>query len=444
MKKLLVLAAGILQVPVIKKAREMGYYVIAADGNPEAVGLPLADKAIVANITDEEVMLRIAREEHIDGVIHPCSEVSMNVMGRINDELGLSGISRDTAIRATNKHLMRQAFEQGGAPSPKSFCTNNADEAWELFRKEFTGDAILKPSRNSGSRGVAKIAYPHPSSFSASLRKRPSAERPEGKGDTAKEEFVGLFERAKNESRDKSVMLEQFIEGPEFSVEIIVWQGEAHVLTVTDKKTTEAPYFVELGHNQPSVFPIEIQRKLKDAAVAGVKALGLNNCAAHAELKFAIEQEQCKATCELPSVSELAGSKLMDGEPYLMEIGARLGGDFISTELTHLSTGVDMVAAAINVALGIEPDLKPKEEPKGVCIRYFTPTPGRLVAIKNEDLLNDSHVYDAEIYHQVGDVIPEVHSSLDRSGHVIVTSPTAQEAILKADEMISKVKLTTV
>ena len=415
MKKLLVLAAGILQIPVIKKAREMGYYVIAADGNPEAVGLPLADKAIVANITDEEVMLRIAREEQIDGVIHPCSEVSMNVMGRINDELGLSGISRDTAIRATNKHLMRQAFEQGGAPSPKSFCTNDADEAWELFRKEFTGDAILKPSRNSGSRGVAKIAYPHPSSFSASLRKRPSAERPEGKGDTAKEEFVALFERAMNESRDKSVMIEQFIEGPEFSVEIIVWQGEAHVLTVTDKKTTEAPYFVELGHNQPSVFPEEMQARLKDAAVAGVKALGLNNCAAHAELK------------------------LMDGEPYLMEIGARLGGDFISTELTHLSTGVDMVAAAIDVALGNEPDLRPKEAPKGVCIRYFTPHPGRLAAINNQELLNDLHVYDAEIYHQVGDMIPEVRSSLDRSGHVIVTDETVEAAIERADRIVDGV-----
>lgn len=398
MKKLLVLAAGILQVPVIRKAREMGYYVIAADGNPEAVGLPLADKAVVANITDEEVMLRIAREEQIDGVIHPCSEVSMNVMGRINDELGLSGISRETAIRATNKHLMREAFEHYGAPSPKSFCTEDADEAWSIFVNEFFHNtAILKPSRNSGSRGVAKISQ-----------------------QTSKEEFVGLFERAKNESRDKSVMLEQFIEGPEFSVEIIVWNGNVNVLTVTDKKTTEAPYFVELGHNQPSVYPEEMQRKLKDAAVAGVKALGLNNCAAHAELK------------------------LMDGKPYLMEIGARLGGDFISTVLTRLSTGIDMVAAAVNVALGIEPNLVPQGPQQGVCIRYFTPQPGRLLAIKNSELLNDSHIYDADIYHQVGDVIPEVSSSLDRSGHVIVTAPTVQEAIKKADEINSKVKFTTI
>ena len=397
MKKLLVLAAGILQIPVIRKARDMGYYVIAADGNPEAVGLPLADKAVVANITDEEVMLRIAREEQIDGVIHPCSEVSMNVMGRINDELGLLGISRDTAIRATNKHLMRQAFEQGGAPSPKSFCSNDADEAWSIFVNELSHNtAILKPSRNSGSRGVAKISR-----------------------QTSKEDFASLFERAMNESRDRSVMIEQFIGGPEFSVEIIVWQGEPYVLTVTDKKTTEAPYFVELGHNQPSVFPEEMQARLKEAAVAGVKALDLDNCAAHAELK------------------------LMDGEPYLMEIGARLGGDFISTELTHLSTGVDMVAAAIDVALGNEPDLRPKEAPKGVCIRYFTPHPGRLAAINNQELLNDLHVYDAEIYHQVGDMIPEVRSSLDRSGHVIVTDETAEAAIHRADELIKDVVLET-
>ena len=372
----------------------MGLYVIAADGNPNAIGLPLADKAIVANITDEEVMLRIAREEKVDGVIHPCSEVAMNVMGRINDELGLSGISRETAIQATNKHLMREAFERYGAPSPKSFCTNEVDEARDIFINKFSSNtAILKPSRNSGSRGVAKISQ-----------------------QTEKEEFVSLFYRAMNESRDQSVMIEQFIEGPEFSVEIIVWNCHVNVLTVTDKKTTEAPYFVELGHNQPSVFPLELQAKLKDAAVAGVKALGLNNCAAHAELK------------------------LKEGKPYLMEIGARLGGDFISTELTHLSTGVDMVAASINVALGIEPDFKPKEAPKGVCIRYFTPLPGKLLTIKNHELLNDSHVYDAEIYYQVGDVIPEVRSSLDRSGHVIVTHDTVQQATVLADKIVEGIE----
>lgn len=144
-KRLLVLAAGILQVPVIKKAKDMGIYVIAADGDANAVGLQYADKAVVVNITSEEDVLRVAREERIDGVIHPCSEVSMNVMGRLNEELGLSGITKLQAIRATNKHLMREAFERGNAPSPKSFCFEDANKAWKCFCKELPKDGILKP-----------------------------------------------------------------------------------------------------------------------------------------------------------------------------------------------------------------------------------------------------------------------------------------------------------
>ena len=154
--------------------------------------------------------------------------------------------------------------------------------------------------------------------------------------------------------------------------------------------------------------------------MSGVKALGVNNCACHAE------------------------AKLMDGKAYLMEIGARLGGDFISTELTHLSTGIDMVAAAINVALGIEPDLNPKEEPKGVCIRYFCPKPGKLVSVGNTEILKDPRVYLWEIYHKAGDVIPKVTSSLCRSGHVIVTESSPQKAIALADRMVNEVKFETV
>lgn len=395
-KKLLVLAAGILQVPILKRAHEMGIYVIAADGNPNACGLKYADKAIVANITSEEEMLRVAREEKIDGVIHPCSEVSMNVMGRINDELHLSGISKEQAIRATNKHLMREAFEAYGAPSPKSRCFTDMEVAWGSFCTDFTGACILKPSRNSGSRGIAKIS-----------------------SNIQMDEFARLFEFAKGESRDKQVMLEQFIEGPEFSVEIIVWEGRVNVLTVTDKKTTEAPHFVELGHNQPSCFPDETVTLIKDAAVRGVKALGVDKCACHAEVK------------------------VQDGRAYLMEIGARMGGDFISTVLTRLSTGIDMVAAAIDCALNIEPDLTPKAAPQGVCIRYFCPKPGKLVSISNTEVLDDPRVHEWEIYHQVGDEIPEVTSSLCRSGHVIVTEETPQKAIAYAESLLNEVKMET-
>lgn len=393
----MVLAAGLLQIPVIKKAREMGYYVIAADDDPNAPGMALADKAIVpSGLMNEEKMVTIAKEVRIDGVIHPCSEVAMNVMGRINDELHLNGLSREAAVRATNKHLMREAFEQYGAPSPKSRCFNYIEVAWGAFCTDFSGDAILKPSRNSGSRGVAKISKC-----------------------IDEAEFARLFERAKEESRDKTVMLEQFVEGPEFSVEIIVWNKKVNVLQVTDKKTTEAPYFVELGHNQPSVYAKEIVEAVKRAAVMGVRALEVNNCACHAEIK------------------------VQDGQAYIMEIGARLGGDFISTELTHLSTGIDMVAAAIDVALGIEPNLSPMAEPQGVAIRYFTPKQGVVRAIEGAELLHSPEVYNAEIYVKPGDRVQEVKSSLDRSGHVIVTAATPQKAIDMAERLITDVKIIT-
>ena len=397
MKKIMVLAAGLLQIDVIEKAKSMGYYVLAVDGNPKAPGFNVADKAICADIVNEETMLKIARDEHVDGVIHPCSEVSMAVMGRINDELGLSGISREQAICATNKHLMRKAFEKGNAPSPKSILAQDAEDAWSRLQNEFDTDAILKPSRNSGSRGIAKVS------------------RNMDKGD-----FIRAYDEALSESRDHSVLIEQFIEGPEFSIEMIVWQGEIHVLTVTDKKTTGAPHFVELGHNQPSCFSATDVETLKAAAVAGVRALGVNNCACHAE------------------------AKLMNGKAYLMEVGARLGGDFISTELTHLSTGIDMVAAAIDVALGVELDLSAKEDPKGVCIRYFCPKPGKLVSISNTEVLNNPHVYLWEIYPKEGDVIPAVTSSLCRSGHVIVTEKTPQKAIELAERLIESVKFETI
>lgn len=396
MKKLLVLAAGNLQMPVIKRAKEMGYYVIAADGDPNACGLKYADKQIVANITDEENMLNIARREQINGVIHPCSEVSMNVMGRINDEMYLAGISREQAIRATNKHLMREAFEAGNAPNPKSILTISAEDAWGHFCNSFDTNAILKPSRNSGSRGIAKVVK-----------------------NITKEEFMKLYEVALKESRDKSVLIEQFIEGPEFSVEIIVWEGKVNVLQVTDKKTTEAPHFVELGHSQPSCFSNNIVDIVKDAAVKGVKALGVDKCACHAEVK------------------------VMDGKAYLMEVGARMGGDFICTVLTILSTGVDMIAAAINCALNIEPNLEPQTATQGVCIRYFCPNPGRLTSISNIEVLNDARVYESQIYYKVGDIIPAVTSSLCRSGYVIVTEETPQRAIELAERLIQKVIMVT-
>lgn len=392
MGRLLVLGAGILQLPVIKRAKELGHYVIAADGCSNAPGLALADKQIVANIVSEDIMLQIARSEKIDGVIHPCSEVAMHVMGRINDELGLSGVGKVSAARATNKHLMRKAFEEFGAPSPKSILLSNLEHGWELFNSQFNADAILKPSRNSGSRGISKVE----------------------KG-IEKDDFKALYDIALKESRDNSVLLEQYIDGPEFSVEIIVWDNEVTVLAVTDKKTTGAPHFVELGHSQPSRYPDEIVNRIQSAAIAGVKALGVNACACHAEVK------------------------VQDDQAYLMEVGARLGGDFISTVLTPVSTGIDMVAAAISCALGVRPDLAKVSPERGVCIRYFIPSPGCLKSIRNIEAIQKKNVILSELYFKEGDMIPNLTNSTSRSGHVIVATDDVGASIECAEEIIAEV-----
>ena len=396
MKKLLIIGAGILQVAVIRRAREMGYYTIAADSNKNAPGIEIANKALIADITDIETILKYAKEEKIDGVIHPCSEVAMNTMGRINEEMSLSGIDLKTAIRSTNKVKMRKSFELANVFSPISKEVSEEKDAIEIS-KNINGDIVIKPSLNSGSRGVTYV-----------------------KSDATDNDILIAYNRAIEYSHNDSVLIEQYIDGPEFSVEIVIWNNEPKVLTVTDKLTSKNSYFVELGHSQPSQFSKKELTDIKTSAIAGCKALGLNWCVAHAEIK------------------------LQEDKPYIIEIGARLGGDFISTELVHLSTGIDMVAAAIDLAFGKIPDLTSKHSPQGAAIRYFNPKPGKLskLFIKN-DIKKSNQIYQLEIYKKIGDVISEVKSSLDRSGHIITTGKDVKEAINNAEMALLSIEYQT-
>lgn len=393
MRKLLILGAGILQIAIIKKAKQMGIYTIVADGDENAKGLVLADKPIVVNIVNPLSVYEVVKDLNIDGVIHPCSEVAMNTMGFLNEKLGLSGINMETAIRATNKEKMRKAFKNYNAPSPISYGANNFND-FLVKLKSIEGKAIVKPSRNSGSRGVSLV----------------------GKDD-ANDILYSCFETAISNSRDKSVVVEEYIDGAEFSVEIVIYNNQINILAVTDKLTTCAPHFVELGHSQPSLFSEEDVAKIKDAAIKGCRALGLNNCAAHAELK------------------------LQDGNLYIIEIGARLGGDFISTELVHLSTGIDMVAAAINIALGLEPNLRPKHISQGAAIRYFVPKSGVINDI-NLSKCDFNNIYEHNIYVNNGDIISDIKSSLDRSGHVIAVGENVNLAIEKANDFLNSITYT--
>jgi biotin carboxylase len=374
----------------------MGLRVVVLDGSPDAPGLRLGDANHVVDILDPTACVAIAKRERVDGVIHICSEVSMFPMAAINEAMGLHGIDLGTAERATNKEKMRRAFADGGAPSPCSHGAATESEAVAAI-KLVGWPLIVKPSRNSGSRGVTKV------------------EKSEGL-----DCFLRAFQRAVELSFDHSAVIESFVDGPEFSVELLIWDRKARVLALTDKLTTGEPHFIEIGHSQPSSAILSERLAIEAAAIKGVRALGLDWCAAHAEVRLSAHG------------------------PVLMEIGARLGGDYITTELVPRSTGIDMVEGAIRLALGEVPDLSPRHPPKGAAIRYLTPKSGKVVCISGiETARRMAGVQIVALDWTVGDLIPKCDSSRARVGHVIAEANTAEEAIAIANTARENIRIVT-
>lgn len=320
----------------------------------------------------------------------------MHAMGRVNEVLGLHGVDVATAIRATDKEKMRRAFEAGGAPSPRSVGVATEEDVVAAARV-VGWPLIVKPSRSSGSRGITRLA-----------------------ADAGQVKLLAAFHHAVDESRDCRAVVEEFVDGPEFSVEILTWNGESRVLAVTDKVTTGAPHFVETGHSQPTRFTESERRMVEGAAIKGVKALGIDWAAAHAEVR------------------------LSSGGAVLMEIGARLGGDFITTELVPRSTGIDMVEGAIRLALGQIPDLIPRHPPHGAAIRYLIPKAGKVISIDGlEYARNTAGVRAVELDARIGEAIPECTSSLSRTGHVIAEAPSAGEAVAIAEAARDAIRIIT-
>lgn len=207
--------------------------------------------------------------------------------------------------------------------------------------------------------------------------------------------------------------------GNEVSVEIIVYQGYVHVLAITDKLTTGAPHFVELGHNQPSLLPALEQDKIKDLASKAVKAIGITDGPAHVEIMLTT-----------------------DG-PKMIELGARMGGDCITTHLVPLSTGIDMIKATIDISMGKEPDLEPKFQ-KGSAIRFITPNSGIVKSILGVDeALCSNGVKEVELPIKVGSSVSSICSSIDRSGYVIAQGDNAEDAIYNCENAIQKIQIST-
>lgn len=392
MKKLLIIGASILQLPAIKKAKEMGYYVGVIDFDPNAIGIPFADEYFNVSTIDIEGVVKTAEDFKPQGIMTLATDMPMRSIAAACEKLGLPGISFDTAVKSTDKGEMIKAFEECGVEHPWYYIVNGVDSLDAVLDK-ITYPCISKPTDNSGSRGVMLIY-----------------------NETELKDAIGY---SSSNGRSGSVIVEEYMQGPEVSVEIITIDGEPNVLQVTDKLTTGAPHFVEMGHSQPSRLDEKDLSKIRDLACRAVRAVGIENGPAHVEIILTKEG------------------------PKMVELGARMGGDCITTHLVPLSTGIDMIEATIKIACGEKPDIEPKFK-KGSAIRFIDAPIGTITAINGiEEAEKVDGVKEVSLTKHIGDKVGEIGSSTDRVGFVIAQSNTADEAVMVCEETLKKITVLT-
>ena len=391
-KKFMILGASILQVPAIREAQRMGLTVVAVDMDPNAVGFsePNVIREVVSTI-DVPAVVEAAKRHGVCGVVTVASDMPMRSVAAVAKELGLVGISAETAIKATNKADMRRAFREHGVASPKSFKVSSREEFDETI-KQFSDAFIVKPADNSGSRGIFLVD---------SMEKANEA-----------------YEYSHAFSRNGDVVVEEFMVGPEVSVELLAVGGECHVLQVTDKLTTGAPHFVEIGHSQPSRLSADALEKIRTLAKAAAKAVGIENGPGHAEIILTKEG------------------------PKMVEIGARMGGGCITTHLVPLSTGINMTEATINVALGNQPDVTPTLT-RGSAIRFLLPKKGRITGIAGvEEASAIPGVKEVAIQCAVGQETSDLENGSGRLGYVIADAETPEQAVAICEAALKKISIT--
>jgi biotin carboxylase len=393
-KKLMILGASILQLPAIEKAKEMGLDVLVVDMNPDAVGfnVPGIEKEIISTI-DIQAVISAAKRHRIDGIMTLATDMPMRTVAAVAKEMNLIGIDEETALKATNKAEMRKALQLNNVPIPKFYVVSNKDEYKEVV-KQFNIPFIVKPADSSGSRGIFEVKDIHNDDL-----------------------IIEAYDYCHPFSKVGDVVVEEYMEGPEVSVETLTVNGECHVIQITDKLTTGAPHYVEMGHSQPTMLSNEIAEQISKVAKAANKAIGIKNGPSHTEIIVTKEG------------------------PKIVELGARLGGDNITTHLVPLSTGVNMVECCIKIALGETPDIKKKWN-KGSAIRYFEQHAGVIDSIEGIDKAEEiDGVQQISIVHGVGEKVTEINSSGERMGFVIAQDVDVDAAIKDCLAALTKINV---
>lgn len=368
MKRLLILGAGSMQLPVIKKAKELGLYTLVADYDPNAVGFQYADQVAIISTNDLDAILSFAKEQQIDGIL-TTSDYPVNTVAYVGSQLALPAMSMDVAKICTNKYLQRELFRTASIKTPfYQLCHDTTDMT--VFA-DFP--YIVKPVDSSASRGVKKVEN--------------------------KEQLVQAFQEALYYSNKKEVLIESYIEGREFSVETFTQNQKTTIVSITEKLTRgeELGCFVEDTHIEPARITAEENDLISAEVLSAITAIGLDNCPSHTEVKL--------------------NSKGV----YVIELACRLGGDYITSDLVPLSTGIDMLGNLIRLSVGERIDVKPSIS-KFSCVQF----------------LNDENYYLCTNLIETGnknikryEVYPysdkPIHNSLDRLGFIIFQTETQQE-----------------
>lgn len=394
-RTVVMLGGSRLQVPAIEAAQKLGFRVVCADYNPDAVGFAVADASSLTSTLDVDAVEVLARDEGADFVITSTSDAPVRVAALVSERLGLpTGISSADALCATQKDAMRVRLAEHGVSMPEFEVCNTAEEFGYALER-FGYDCIAKPADSAASRGVRLITLDD--------RSTPVSE---------------LFELFRNFSRKGTVMVERRVTGREVSVEGMTVDGKTTILTITDKLTTEPPFFVELGHSEPSRLSIVAQETICEVAKRTIEAIGIVTGPSHTEIM------------------------LTDEGPKVIEMAARLGGDFITSRLVPLSTGVDFVEGTVASALGMPYDFTPREL-GGSAIRFITADhAGTITSIDVPDEVRGAEgVEEVKLYLSPGASIEMPHSSNDRIGHVICSGVSAEQAVERAEWALGRISV---
>ena len=383
--KILILGAGVMQGPALKIAREMGLETIVADADAEAPSILFADRFVKIDLKDKEGIEDLARslmkDGGLGGIMTAGTDFSATVAWTA-EKLGLPGISYECALNASDKERMRKCFKAAGLPSPEFIVVNSPPT--ESFVLPFPLPVVVKPVDNMGSRGCRRV-----DSFA---------------------ELEAAVTGALGFSRSGRVIIEEFMEGPEFSVDALVYRGEISICGIADRHIFFPPYFIEMGHTMPSSAEPETVRALLETFCLGIKALGITNGAAKGDIK------------------------LTGKGPMIGEIAARLSGGYMSGWTYPYSSGVLPTRGAVRIALGEKPDgLEPKWNWTS-AERAFISIPGKVRSIEGiEKARAMPCVKDVFTLVKPGSNVKFPENNVTKCGNVISAAPDRQKAIEAAE-----------